>query len=265
MAHAQVVTAEWAAETYDRLSKPELDWGRKVLDRLHLQGFEKVLDAGCGTGRVTSMLAERLPRGTVIAVDISQDMLNIAGEQLKPFGEHVKLFCTDLLKLDLRDEVDIVFSTAAIHWITDHWKLFHNLYAALKPGGLLVAQCGAAPNLARLRRRAAELTYQGPFSEYFENFTDPWMFVEHKTMADRLQLVGFEDVETSQEPAAYCFPDRQMYKQYISAVTLRKHMERMPADAGARFLNALADMAEKDTPAFEMDYWRLNMEARKPN
>ncbi|HWR36916.1 MAG TPA: class I SAM-dependent methyltransferase [Clostridia bacterium] len=264
MAQAESVSAEWDSTAYDVLAKPEVEWGKKVLDRLHLQGFEKVLDAGCGTGRVTAMLCERLPHGHVIAVDLSDNMLNVAREHLKGVSGRVKFVQADLVNLSLQEEVDGIFSTAAIHWISDHWKLFGGFYRALRPGGWLVAQCGAAPNLARLRRRAAELVYEGMFSVYFRDWTDPWMFVEHTTMAERLRLVGFENVKTTQVPAYSCMPNREMYKQYISTVTLRKHVAQMPAEIAQKFLNVLADMAEHDTPKFEMDYWRLNMSAVKP-
>ena len=56
---------DWDARTYDRVADPMTRWGAAVLDRLALDGDERVLDAGCGTGRVTEALAERLPRGRV--------------------------------------------------------------------------------------------------------------------------------------------------------------------------------------------------------
>ncbi len=63
---------EWDAETYDAVSDPQFNWGMEVLDRLELRGDEAVLDAGCGSGRVTAELARRLPRGRLIAVDGSR-------------------------------------------------------------------------------------------------------------------------------------------------------------------------------------------------
>ncbi|MFL5957235.1 MAG: class I SAM-dependent methyltransferase, partial [Solirubrobacterales bacterium] len=78
---------EWDATTYDRVSTPQLEWGLRVLDRLPLRGDERVLDAGCGSGRVTARLAERLPRGHVVAVDASAAMVARAREALPPDAE----------------------------------------------------------------------------------------------------------------------------------------------------------------------------------
>ena len=73
---------EWDAETYDAVSDPQFEWGMEVLERLELRGDETALDAGCGSGRVTAELLERLPEGRVIAVDGSEAMIEKARERL---------------------------------------------------------------------------------------------------------------------------------------------------------------------------------------
>ena len=141
---------EWNATSYERVSAPQEQWGRDVLDRLDLDGDERVLDAGCGTGRVTAALVERLPRGEVVAVDGSPAMVD-AG-QGAPRRRAPTSFAADLLELELEPPVDAILSTATFHWIADHDRLFARLHAALKPGGRLVAQCGGAGNVANVRR-----------------------------------------------------------------------------------------------------------------
>ena len=112
---------EWNASSYHRLSNPQFSWGQKVLERLELRGNEEVLDAGCGTGRLTAELLERLPRGRVIAVDHSENMLRVAREYLASrYGDRVTFIRRDLQTLRLRESVDGVFSTATFHWIPDH-------------------------------------------------------------------------------------------------------------------------------------------------
>src|SRR5439155_22503353 len=122
-------------------STPQAEWAEDVLYRLELRGDETVLDAGCGSGRVTKVLQERLPRGKVIAVDASPSMVEKARAALGPEAD---VFVSDLVDIDLHEEVDAVFSNAVFHWIPDHDTLFKRLFAALKPGGQLVVQCGRA-------------------------------------------------------------------------------------------------------------------------
>src|SRR3954462_15538715 len=148
---------DWNAASYQRVSAPLEAMGREVLDRLELDGDERVLDAGCGTGRVTAALVERLPRGHVVAVDGSPSMVEQARERL---GPGVEGFAADLLELELDEPLDAILSpppfapilsTATFHWIGDHDRLFDRLFAALWPGGRIVAQCGGAGNVASVR------------------------------------------------------------------------------------------------------------------
>src|ERR1700677_2162159 len=147
----------WDGKSYDRSSGPMEALGREVLSRLELEGDETVLDAGCGSGRITQALIERLPQGRVIAIDASAAVVAAARERLSAFessgatGENpagpeadsrVEIRIGDLLELDLGEQVDAVFSTATFHWISDHDRLFTRLRAALRSGGQLVAQCG---------------------------------------------------------------------------------------------------------------------------
>ena len=134
-----------------------------MIERIPLRGDETALDAGCGTGRVTRLLAERLPRGRVIAVDGSRAMVEEATERLADLAPRVSVRHGNLLELELDEPVDLIVSTATFHWILDHDALFRRLFAALRPGGRLVAQCGGRgqhrrhPRRGRGRRRAGAL------------------------------------------------------------------------------------------------------------
>ncbi|HEU4571151.1 MAG TPA: methyltransferase domain-containing protein, partial [Candidatus Limnocylindrales bacterium] len=156
-------TRDWDATTYDRVSTPQQDWARPVVERLPLRGDETVLDAGCGTGRVTAMLLERLPAGRVIAVDGSAAMVAEARAFLDP--ERTVVIHSDLVDLELDEQVDAVFSNAVFHWIADHERLFATLHAALAPGGRLEAQCGGAGNVAGFMAAVAEVVAERSFDE----------------------------------------------------------------------------------------------------
>src|SRR5215469_1256098 len=149
---------EWHSADYHRLSDPQFGWGVKVLKNLQqfpLRGDEHILDAGCGSGRVTAELLKAFPHARVTAVDASQNMVAEARKTLESFGDRVEVEQLDLLNLSREQALDVVFSTAVFHWIKDHDRLFANIFRALRPGGLLLAQCGGGPNLARLRERSA--------------------------------------------------------------------------------------------------------------
>ena len=141
--------------------------GREVLGRMQLRGDEVVLDAGCGSGRITQALLERLPRGRVVAVDASPSMVDAARERL---GDAAEVRLADLLELELEEPVDAVISTATFHWIADHDHLFRRLRAALRPGGQLVAQCGGEGNIDVLRSHASSIVARDPYAEHFRDW-----------------------------------------------------------------------------------------------
>jgi trans-aconitate 2-methyltransferase len=247
-----MTTREWDAATYDRVSGPQLRWGLTVLDRLELAGDERVLDAGCGSGRVTEHLLTRLPRGRVVALDASEAMLAEARRRLAPHLERVDLVHADLgrpLPIDL--PVDAALSTAVFHWVPDHGALFRNLAAVLRPGGRLVAQCGGTGNAASVLRAAARL---GDFGEGREHFAGP------EATRRRLEAAGFVEVETWLHEEPTPFEAGEEIQTFLRTVILGPHLQRLPTERHDAFVEAVA---ESLGPHPVIDYVRLNMLATR--
>src|SRR5882757_7820536 len=198
----QQTSREWNAADYHRLSAPQFLWGQRVLDDMRLRGDECVLDAGCGTGKLTQLLLQKLPRGRVVGLDISRNMVEHAGRNLREaFGDRAQFVAADLIALPFRDAFDGVFSTASFHWVFDHDALFRNLFAVLRRGGWLHAQCGGGPNLAQLRQRVRALCQSEEFSPWLGDFSEPWFFSDAESAASRLLAAGFENVCANLEAA----------------------------------------------------------------
>jgi len=260
-----MTSSDWDGSTYHRVSAPQLGWGRKVLGRLDLRGDETVVDAGCGSGRLTAELLDRLPRGRVIAVDSSPSMLVVAGRELARFGDRVELLQCDLLRLDLDAVADVVVSTATFHWVLDHPALFARIHRALKPGGRLLAQCGGRDNLDRVRARARRLLEAPEFAPYMARFQPPWEYADPETTAERLRAAGFTDVETGREEAPTPFGSEAEYREFLATVIMRPYLDELPnAALRERLLDAMCAEARGDDPPYLLDYVRLNMAARRP-
>jgi trans-aconitate 2-methyltransferase len=243
---------DWDAEIYERISDPQFEWGMEVLDRLELTGDETVLDAGCGSGRVTARLVERLPRGGVIAVDGSPSMLEKARENL---GGSVTYSQQDLSELAVDERVDVIFSTATFHWILDHDRLFAALHRALRPGGRLHAQCGGAGNVRKHAEAIVRVSQGAEFAPHFENLPVLWNFATPEETEQRLAGAGFTEIRTSLEPKPM---QPEHPRDFIRVSTLGPHLARLPADLRDPFIDAVID--EMDEP-LTLDYVRLNIEA----
>jgi trans-aconitate 2-methyltransferase len=268
--------ADWDAASYHRLSNPQVGWGRRVLERLAPRPGERILDLGCGTGRLTAELVTALGHGTIVAVDRSETMLREATSQALPgphrVGDetlasghrHVHFVRADGACLPFVDTFDAVLSTATFHWIHDHPALFASIYRALAPGGRLVAQCGGGPNVQRLYDRAAGLMRLPRFARYFDDWRDPWLFADVPSTIHRLREAAFTAIDVYLEEAPTTMPDRQTFRDFLATVCAHKHIARLPEVERGAFLDMLADEAAADEPPYTLDYWRLNILAQKP-
>jgi trans-aconitate 2-methyltransferase len=251
------VTADWDAATYDRIADPMTRWGSAVLDRLPLTGDERVLDAGCGSGRVTERLLERLPRGHVVALDASLAMIAEARHRLGVDDGRVTFVVADLLApLPIEPSVDAILSTATFHWVIDHEALFRNLSAVLRPGGLLVAQCGGGHNIASVLEAVEAVA---PSFGLDGAWRGPWLFADPDATANRLAAAGFVDIETWLNPEPTPLEPGEPLETFLATVILREHLARLAVADRAAFVSAVAARL----PRPEIDYIRLNIVARR--
>ncbi len=249
-------TRDWDATTYDRVSAPQQKWAAEQLDRLELDGDEVVLDAGCGSGRITLELARRVPHGTVYAVDAAPSMVVHTREAL---GDQAIALRQDLTELALPEPVDVIFSNATFHWIADHDALFAALHRNLKPGGRLLAQCGGRGNIDAFRTLADEVAGEAPFAEYFIGWVRPWNYATAPDTAQRLERAGFIDVSTWLEdrPTELAEP-----RPFIATVCLVRHLDPLPDTLRDRFVDTVMDRLERPVV---LGYVRLNMTGRRPS
>ncbi len=246
---------DWDASTYDRVADPQEEWAREVIERLGLAGDETVLDAGCGSGRVTRLLVERLPRGRVIGVDSSASMIAKAREAL---ADEVELIVSDLLDLELAEPVDAIFSNATFHWILDHRRLFERLWAALRPGGRLEAQCGGIGNVEEFLNSIENVNGDERFAPYLRGITSAWNFASPGDTEMRLRGAGFERVRCWLEDRPVQPRDP---RSYIETVCLGAHLDRLPEALRGPYVDAALEAIPRP---LTLDYVRLNISARRP-
>jgi trans-aconitate 2-methyltransferase len=249
------VSQDWDAATYDRISDPQLRWAREQLERLDQADDAVVVDAGCGSGRVTGLIADLVPRGRVYAVDVAPSMVAHARQAL---GARATVLCQDLVDLELPEPADAIFSNATFHWIHDHDTLFAALYRTLKPGGQLVAQCGGRGNIDAFRTLADDIAREEPFAPYFVGWQRPWNYATDTDTARRLERAGFVEVSCWLEPKSVAPEDP---RSFIQTVCLVRHLDPLPENLWDPFLDRVLGRAGNP---FVLEYVRLNMTARRP-
>jgi trans-aconitate 2-methyltransferase len=253
---------DWNAVAYDDLSEPMFEWGTAVLQTLELKGDERVLDAGCGSGRLTEELLARLPAGEVVALDSSPKMLEQARQRLTKFSERVEFVQANLQEFELAQKVDGIFSNAVFHWVPDHRAMFRALHGALEPEGWLVAQFGGVGNLAKTYGRARAVATQERFREQLRTVEDGPHFEDLASTRERMEAAGFRVSEAKLHTVAPSFEQKERYEAFLRTVVLRQAMAELPEVLRREFLGEVSRRTWHDEGAYVLDYVRLTVRAR---
>jgi trans-aconitate 2-methyltransferase len=262
--------ADWDATRYHRVSEPQFDWGQRVIARLRPAAGERILDLGCGTGRLTHEIIATTADGTprqIVGLDRSGSMLAVArataSDEERTREVRIGYVQGDGAALPFGGAFDAVFSAATLHWIHDHRAVFASVFAALRPGGRFVAQCGGAGNLRHMLEHASALMGLPRYAPYFRSWREPWNFAGTAATSERLHEAGFREARVSLEEAPVDLANPDAYVEFVSVVCIRHHLECLPLELRQPFARELTDRAGRDDPPFVLDYWRLNIDARK--
>jgi trans-aconitate 2-methyltransferase len=252
----------WNAAVYDGISDPQFEWGMAVLNTLELKGGERVMDAGCGSGRLTEELLRRLPSGQVVALDSSPQMLEQARRRLERFGARVQFVEASLQDFELPSPVEGIFSNAVFHWVPDHNAMFRSLHRALAPGGWLVAQFGGTGNLERTHKRADLVAAMPAFREPLHNLQYGPHFEDVPSTRARMEAAGFKVYEAKLHTVQPRFERLDRYQAFLRTVVLRNVMAKLPEDLQAEFLQAVSRLCVEEEGGYVLDYVRLTVRAK---
>ena len=253
---------DWNAAAYDEISDPQFAWGMAVLETVELAGNERVLDAGCGSGRLTAELLRRLPAGEVVALDSSPQMLEQARRRLETFGSRVEFVHASLQDFKLDRIMDGIFSNAVFHWVPGHEEMFRCLHGALVPGGWLVAQFGGVGNLERTHRRADEVAVQPPFREHLQEMEYGPHYEDVASTRRRMEAAGFRVSQAGLHTVEAPFERRERYQTFLRTVVLRQPLAKLPEELQSAFLDEISSRTLQEEGGYVLDYVRLTVRAR---
>jgi trans-aconitate methyltransferase len=232
---------DWHASDYNRISALQQAMADEQLGRLRLEGTERVLDVGCGDGKITAQIAARVPGGSVLGIDPSPAMVDFATKNFgAPAVPNLRFELADARKMTYRDEFDLVVSFNALHWVPEQAAALCSIYAALQPGGK--TQLRFVPQGARksLEDVIEDVRVQPRWAAYFKGFRKPYAHFtpeEYRAMAEK---EGFEVVQIRVDDKAWDFKSREAFAAF-SRVTFVEWTQHLPEDERTTFINAVLD------------------------
>jgi len=243
---------EWDAHTYDALPLPHRRWGATAIAQLRLNGNETVLDLGCGTGRDAEQLLKLLPRGHVVAVDGSGQMLSELRIRLGNDLNRVTVAQADLREpLHLGRTVDAAVSVATLHWLPDHAAVFRNVAAVLRPGGQLIAEGGGYGNIVKFRTALRDVSGA--------DGAEIWNFADVRETKQHLQESGFTDIAVRLVPDPARLEPGEQLEAFIATVMLGAQLREMSNEDRRPFVHEVAH----SLPEPIIDYVRLQISATR--
>jgi len=255
---------EFDGDKYARVSSHQKEWGARLIGELDLKGDERILDLGCGDGALSAKLADLVPQGSVLGIDASRGMIEVAAKHVRA---NLRFELLDIGALAFSDAFDVVFSNATLHWVKDHRRLLANTLAVLSPGGVLRFNFGAEGNCANFNRIVKSAMADERFSRYFAGFDWPWYMPRLSEYEALLAEFPFRDARAWIENADRHFGDAAAITGWIDQPSIVPFLARVAeADKGA-FRNAivermLAETRQSDGTYFET-FRRMNVFARK--
>ena len=262
---------DWDATTYDRISDAQESWGHEIIEYRKWKGNEIVLDAGCGSGRLTKILSIKVPQGKVIAVDSDLAMIRLAKENLAKFS-NIEFIKMDISQLELAEKVDVVFSNAVLHWILNHKKVFECFWQILKPDGQLLIQCGGHRNLVKTLSIINKVSRSKEFYNYFCNnkgddiWRQTWYFAKKEDTERILQEIDFENIQVFLEDKEAKFHNKEEYFLFLKTIVLLPYLKYLPNDMlKDKFAKSVIQEIETNAKELQwkLDFVRLNINGIK--
>ncbi len=264
---------KWDAENYHKVSSIQETWAIELLSKRKWKGNEVLIDAGCGSGRVTRIIANILKKGKIYAIDLDQNMIEKAKINLKD-QENVIFVNSDLSTVELPEPVDIIFSNAVIHWIKNHYKLFCNFWKLLKQSGEILIQCGGKGNLGTVIPLLNLTRESNKFKGYFLDWEDPWNFATAEETFSIMERTGFKKIETGLIKKIAKFSSFEEYRLFMKTVVMKPYLSYLPSDHDNQIIDSFMDYFFKHQKRnikgfsevitdYTIDYTRLNISAIK--
>jgi len=228
---------QWNAQDYAQSSSNQQQWARELIAKLLLNGDENLLDIGCGDGKVSAELAAQLPRGSVLGIDNSKDMITLAQQRFPPDSySNLRFRLEDASRLPFDEQFERVFSNATLHWVVDHRPVLHGIFRALKPGGTMLLQMGGRGNASETIQAIDEVRRRRKWRGYFGGFDFPFGFYGPGEYRTWMIEAGLKPLRVELVPKDMLHQDTAAFEAWIRTTWL-PYTQRVPEARRQAFIS----------------------------
>lgn len=233
-------TYSWNAKDYERNSEAQQKWARELIAHLNLTGVEDILDLGCGDGKVTAEIAGLVANGSVVGVDNSRQMIELAKEKYSP-NQHPNLSfqVMDASDLLFEDCFDVAFSNAVLHWVKNHQPVIDGLYKSLRARGKILLRMGGKGDAEGIISIMNDVKASNKWAQYFTDFEFPFTFLGVDDYQVLLKDAGFSVIRVELIPKVMTHDEKSGLEGWIRTTWL-PYTERIPTEQRDEFIEEVA-------------------------
>ncbi len=249
------------AQGYQQNSQLQYEWDLALIHRYPWRGDERVLDIGCGDGKVTAYIANQClgKGGSIFGTDVSASMIEYAN-RLFPEQGNVKFQQKNVLDLDFKEEFDVAVSFCTLHWVADQKTALQNVFRALKRGGKALF-LNVGKSTVNLGPNTFALATSNKWAHLFPDLSPTKFHFSLEAYKNLLEECGFNLIWIEEEVSNYTFADRKAFVSFLSPlITERKSL---PMDLQDEFLEELADQILEKSEVLNVPFVKLLVLAEK--
>lgn len=260
---------KWDAKDYHKYSSEQQKWAQELISKLNLKGSERVLDIGCGDGKVTAELAGLLPQGSVLGIDNSGEMIDLTRNSHPPESfPNLAFLVKDARQLDFNNEFDVIVSFACLHWVIDHRPVLEGIKKSLKPSGKILLQFGGKGNISAILEAIEKVTINKKWHEYLTGMSFPWGFYGPDEYGNWLEHTGFEVKRVELIPKDALHKGKEGIAGYVRTTAGLPYVQRLPENMKQDFINEVVERYTENHPPDSEGFIhllmiRLEVEAEK--
>jgi len=231
----------WSAADYASNSSVQQTWARELIARLELRGDERILDVGCGDGKVTAEIAKAVSKGSAVGIDASPQMIEFATAAF-PAGKNPNLefYVMDARHIAFQRKFDLVFSNAALHWVDDHPAFLRGAASVLRPGGRLMVSCGGKGNAHDVFLALRPEMRAKRWREFFRKMEAPYFFHSPEEYKKWLPRFGFKTRSVKLAPKDATYEGGEGFAGWLRT-TWMPYTHRVPEDLREQFIAGVVE------------------------
>lgn len=236
------------AEKYDEVSNIQFNNGSILIEKLGIKKGDRVLDIGCGTGRLAGYVSKIVgPSGKVAGMDPLDSRIDVARKKIKGENISFSVGMSDDLSLFEDNSFDHVYLNAVFHWVVSKEATLVEISRVLKPDGRLGLTTPAREAPGSIKLITDGVLGREPYAGAVALSDDPLMkyAVTSSELKELLEAAGFRNTSLDLRKTIRYYPGPGEIIDFVNSSCFGNFLTHVPVYLRERAASEIASELEK--------------------